>query len=321
MEGRLPDSNIRFVTDFAAVIGEGPLWSPHHAALYWIDTVTRKLMRMRAPFEKSEIRDLPYRPSCLASLPDGRLLVGYKKGVGLFDFDRGQALQLPLEGVSFENEIFNDGACDAAGRLWIGTRDRNVSSPLGALYRIGPDLKAERQADKLIVSNGLAWSPDGRTMYHTDSRPGRIDAYDFDMKAGRISNRRVFMDYASKHGHADGCTMDAEGCLWVAEVEGSRVARYSPEGKLDREIRLPVPKPTSVMFGGEKLSTLFVTSMRYGLSEEELAAAPNSGMIMAIDLDVQGLPEPDFILSEATEARAEAPSASARNGSRGLEDS
>jgi sugar lactone lactonase YvrE len=300
---------LRFVEDFTATIGEGPLWSPHDEALYWIDTVQKKLVRLRAPFTKSEIRDLPYRPSCLAGVHGGGLLVVYKKGIGLFDFDSGTPSQLPLAGVSFDNEIFNDGACDSAGRLWVGTRDRDVKSPVGALYRIGPDLVASKHADKLVVSNGIAWSPDYRTFYHTDSRPGRIDAYDFDAASGTISNRRVFLDYAGKPGHGDGCTVDAEGGLWVAEIGGSRVARYTPDGAFDREIVLPIKKPTSVMFGGPNLSTLFITSMRYGLTEAELASMPQSGMLLAVDAGVRGVPEPDFILAADKAAKAKAPAA------------
>ena len=145
-----------------------------------------------------------------------------------------------------------------------------------------------------VISNGRAWSPDDKTMYHTDSVPGRIDAYDFDLAAGTLSNRRVLIDYAGKGCRPDGCTVDAQGCLWVAEVEGWRVARYRPDGTLDSQIALPFRKPSSVMFGGDDLRTLFITSVTAGLSEQELAQQPNAGMLMAVDVGVAGLPEPRF---------------------------
>jgi sugar lactone lactonase YvrE len=133
---------MRFIGDFTAVIGEAPLWSPEHDALFWIDTWQQKIMRARQPFHRSEVRDLPYRPACLARLPGRKLLVAYKEaGLASFDFDAGTSEELPLAGLAFERAIFNDGACDANGRLWIGTRDREATDLIGALYRIGSDLR------------------------------------------------------------------------------------------------------------------------------------------------------------------------------------
>lgn len=288
---------VRFIDDFAATLGEGPLWSPHDQALYWLDTMQKKLLRLRWPGGRTEARDLPYRPSCMAFLADGRLIIAYKKGIGLFEFDSGKAEQLALSGVRFDNEIFNDGACDRAGRFWIGTRDREATKPNGALYRLGPDLAATRTTTGLVVSNGMAWSPDGRTFYHTESRPGRIDAYDFDVATGAITNPRPFLEYQGKGRRPDGCTVDAEGGLWVAEIDGARVARYRPDGRLDREIMLPIPRPTSVMFGGDGLATLFITSMRHGVADTDLGD-PRHGMLMAIEPGVRGMEEPAFDFGE-----------------------
>ena len=148
---------------------------------------------------------------------------------------------------------------------------------------------------KFVVSNGIVFSPDGRTLYHTDSRPGRIDRYDFDVDTGTLSNRRVFLDYADEGGrHPDGCTVDAQGGLWVAEINGWRVARYTPEGRLDRELRVPVSKPTSVMFGGKDLSTLFITTMRFGLPDDELERQPFAGRLFRADPGFTGVPEHEF---------------------------
>lgn len=303
----MASSDIRFVENVTATLGEGPLWSQHDSALYWVDTMQSKLMRLRAPYTNAEVRDLPYRPSCLAAIGRDHLFVVYKKGVGLFRFESGEAKQLPLSGVSFENEIFNDGICDRHGRMWVGTRDRDVKEPRGSLYSIGPDLNATKHSSGFIVSNGIAISPDNKTLYHTDSRPGQIDAYNFDSARGALSNRRIFLDYRDQHGHPDGCTVDSEGCVWVAEVGAGRVVRYTPAGKVDREIKTPVIKPTSVMFGGDNMSTLFITSMRYGVSEQDLAAMPQSGKLMMIDVGIRGLPEPDFVISPAHVANAKAP--------------
>lgn len=275
-------------------IGEGPLWSPDEGALYWIDTVGKRILRARAPFRTAEERGLPFKPSALALTDAGDLLVAYKKGIGLFDFDSGASVQLPLDGLDFTDEIFNDGACDAQGRFWIGTRDRQVKAPVGSLYVIGPDLQARQMRAGVVCSNGIAWSPDGSTLYHTDSHPGAIAAYAFEPGEGALRDGRTFLDYAGQGYHPDGCTVDAEGFLWVAEVQGGRISRYAPDGRCERSIALPVSKPTSVMFGGADLKTLFVTSMRYGLSDEQLHAQPHAGKILCLPMAVPGLPEARF---------------------------
>jgi sugar lactone lactonase YvrE len=146
----------------------------------------------------------------------------------------------------------------------------------------------------LVCSNGIAFSPDDRTMYHTDTGAGRIYAYDYDIAAGDVANRRVLADFVGQTGRPDGCTIDAEGHLWVAQVGGGMIVRLDPKGNRVREIKMPTARPTSVMFGGREFQTLFVTSMKFGLSPEAAAEQPDAGGLFAIDLDVPGLPEPTF---------------------------
>jgi sugar lactone lactonase YvrE len=249
-------------------------------------------MRLHEPTGEVQLRTLPYRPSCAVPRAEGGVLIGYKKGIGVFDFATGQGTPLPVPGVDLGEVSFNDGACDARGRFWIGTRHRQASEPAGALYRIGPGLEITRLVDGLIVSNGIAFSPDGATMYHADSRPGRIDAYDYDLASGTLSGRRVLIDYAGRGFRPDGCTVDEEGYLWVAEIDGGRVSRYTPDGKLERSLAMPVSKPSSVGFGGPDLRTLYVTTISYGLSPEQRRAQPWAGMLLALEPGVRGRPEP-----------------------------
>lgn len=279
------------------MLGEGPFWSAREAALFWVDVVGRKIFNHKPDAGPAESRDLPYAPSAIIPRAEGGFLLVTKQGMALFDFDSGTLETLPVSLIDFSQEIFNDAACDRHGRLWVGTRDRKVAEPKGCLYRIEPDLTMTRQAEGLIVSNGIAWSPDSRRMYHADSRPGSVFVYDYDLATGSIENRRVLIDYtadAHSQGHPDGCTVDAEGGLWVAEVEGWRIARYSSEGELDRVVQMPFRKPTSVMFGGGKLDTLFITSMQFGLSDQELSEQPLAGRVLALDVEVPGLLEPMF---------------------------
>lgn len=283
-----------FFDDYVGGMGEGPVWSEAEQALYWIDSHEKKVLRLRVPGKTVEQRDLFYRPSCLALIEGGGLLIGYKKGIGRFDFDGGEATPLPLKGINFDVVSFNDGACDRAGNLWIGTRHMHASEPVCALYRIGPDMSVTPVVENLVLSNGIAWSPDERTMYHVDSRhlgnpdSGCVYAYDFDVETSTLSNQRILLDYCGKGRRPDGCTVDAEGYLWVAEIMGSRIARYAPDGTLDREVMLPFSRTASLAFGGDDMSTLFVTSIRHTLSEKELVNEPTAGVLMAFNPGVKG---------------------------------
>jgi L-arabinonolactonase len=278
-----------------STLGEGPMWSVRDQALYWIDVVGKRAFRLRPPHNRVEARDLPYAPSGVFPRVAGGLLLVTKKGMALFDFDADKLETIPTPAVDFTAEVFNDGGCDRLGRLWIGTRDLNVREPKGGLYRMETDYSMTRQASGFVVSNGVAWSPNGETFYHVDSKPGRIDVCDFDLAAGLVANRRVFLDYRASGGpHPDGCAVDAEGGLWVAEIDAGRVARYTPDARFDREIGLPVSKPTSVMFGGKDLATMYITSMRFHLTHDALQTQPLAGSLFAVDAGVKGMAEPEF---------------------------
>ena len=278
------------------VIGEGPMWSVRDQVLYWIDVVSRRIFRLRPETGRVDVRDLPYAPSAVIPRASGGLLLITKKGMALMDFDRPELESVPVSLVDFKKELFNDAKCDSAGRLWVGTRDLHVKEPNGGLFCIHADFSMHRHGSDLVVSNGIAWAESGRVMYHVDSHPGRIDAYDFDASAGTLSNRRVFRDYVKERAAAipDGCTIDAEGGLWVAEVGNWHICRYTPDGRLDREIRMPFQKPTSVMFGGADLATLYVTSMRFGLTDAALGDQPLAGSLLQFDVGVKGKPENVF---------------------------
>lgn len=280
----------------ACVLGEGPMWSDRDEALYWVDIVAKRIFRFRPSDGDVAIRELPFAPSAIVPRKAGGLLLITKKGMAILESFEGALESIAVPMIDFTREVFNDAACDQAGRLWIGTRDINAKEAKGRLYRIDANFDVTAHAEGLVISNGIAFSPDGRTMYHVDSRPGRVDAYDYDPDRGTIGGKRLFLDYAQlgTAGRPDGCTVDAEGGLWVAEVEGARLARYTPDGRLDREVTLPVSKPTSVMFGGPGHRTLFATSMQFGLSQAELEEQHLAGCLFALDVGVAGLPEPLF---------------------------
>ena len=166
----------------------------------------------------------------------------------------------------------NDGSCDRMGRFWAGTQHVTIREPHGSLYRLDPDHSVRKMFEGITVTNMVRFSPDDRTLYYADTYSDRMYAFDYSLADGAIANRRVFVDTSSHPGHPDGSAIDADGCLWNAEY-GSRVVRYTPQGRIDRTIAFPVTQPTSCCFGGPNLDTLYVTSAMQRIEPEKLRAA------------------------------------------------
>jgi len=276
------------------VLGEAPVWDAVSARLSWVDCDRKQMFRLDPESGDVTAIDLPGHPGSYAFRSDGTVLIAYRTSLALVDLASGSHQAIETPGIDFAKARFNDGACDRAGRFWLGTMHKAMSEPVGALYRVDPDLSVRQMAEGFVVSNGIAFSPDDRVMYQTDSRPAVIYAYEFDLASGAISGRRVFAGFDASKERPDGCTIDKDGCLWVAMLGGGRVAVLDPDGKEMRSISLPTRRPTSLCFGGPSLDTLFVTSMTLALSEEELAAQPDAGRIFAFEGIGRGLAEPNF---------------------------
>jgi len=197
----------------------------------------------------------------------------------------------PTRGPNFR---INDGKCDRAGRFWSGTVDTATFGAHGALYRLDPDHTSHRVAGSFVTPNGIAFSPDDRLMYWSDSRRGRVFAFDYDLETGNAWNRRLWLETDDSLGRPDGAAVDVDGCYWSARFAGGRVIRFRPDGRIDREIRLPVSQVTMCAFGGADLRTLFITTAREGLDAATLARQPLAGGLFAVDAGSQGLPEPRF---------------------------
>jgi len=287
-------ATVRCVSPTRDILGEGPKWSSRERALYWLD-ITGKILHRLDQAGSLRSTELKYGAASFAFVNDGRLLMMFMRGPALWSPDSGEIERLDLPGIS-PTERFNDSRCDSRGRLWTGTFDSGLKAPLGHLYSIDGDRRVVQQDAGIMMSNGIAFSPDEHTLYYCDSWPGRIYAYDFDVQAGTVTNRRALIDFAQSGGRPDGCVADAEGCLWVAEVDNWRIVRYRADGTFDRAIMLPVQKPTSVTFGGPDLTTLFITSRRSGLSEAELVDQPEAGGLFAVEVPVGGSPEYDYVL-------------------------
>ena len=279
-----------------AVLGEGPLWDPVEGRIWWVDCDQKKLYSRDPALDAAVTTyDLPHYPGCYAFREKAPgVVMAYRNKLALVDLETGAHQEFEATGADISQERFNDGLCDRAGRFWAGTMHKMRRDKVGHLFRIDPDLSVHCMVSDLIVSNGIAFSPDDKIMYHHDSRSGLIYAYDYDIDNGTLRNQRVFVDFAGRAGRPDGCTIDAEGNLWVAEIGASQVVQFDPAGRQINAIRMPVTRPSSVMFGGADLSTLFITTMHDGLPTEELERQPLAGCLFSIQLEVPGLPEPRF---------------------------
>jgi sugar lactone lactonase YvrE len=218
--------------------------------------------------------------------------VALRHEVGIFDPDSGDFRRLAsIEAERGSDTRLNDGKVGPDGAFWVGTmddRERPDKEPIGSLYRVTADGKVERKIEGVIVSNGLAFSPDGRTMFHSDSRAKWIDRWSLDPATGAISDRKRIADLDDATGRPDGGATDAEGFYWSAGVSAARLNRFSPEGKLVMTIPVPVAAPTMPCFGGAGLRTLYVTSLRVGRSDEMLARYPLTGIVIAAASPIAG---------------------------------
>jgi sugar lactone lactonase YvrE len=294
-----PDK-LKLVLDVPMQLGESPFWQPEEAALYWIDINGCAVHRLDPATGARACWSMPSEPGCAVQCASGGLVVALRSGLVLLDTTSGAITTLAHPPYDTTKARFNDGRCDVAGRLWVGTIYEPRDQPLGTLFCV--DRGVIRDSGKRVtVSNGVAFSPDNRTLYHTDTTAHRITAYDFDVSTAQLSRGRIFKQFSIDRtrdygGRPDGAAVDSEGAYWCAMYEGGRILRLSPSGEILREIELPLRCPTMVAFGGPDLRTLYITSARYNRPAPELARYPLSGSILALPVDVPGLVENPYIL-------------------------
>lgn len=278
--------------DGSTTLGECPVWDDRTDTLYWEDISGLTIHRQTMSGEHEQ-RTLPGRPGSFAlTNTDGVLLVAMENSLVWFDWDSSTITPwFDLEPAGNSNRL-NDGRCDRDGRFWVGSmnEDTSLGQTTGLLHRVHADQSHTIARTEIGVSNGLAFSPDGKTMYFADSPSQTIWAYDYHRPTGRARNPRVFVDTNAVAGSPDGATVDADGCYWMAGVFGGVLNRFTPDGTLDRVVELPVFEPTMVAFGGTDLRTLFVTSFGKDITKGDGPA----GSILALDVGVQGLTEPRF---------------------------
>ena len=288
------------IVDARNAVGECPVWVAEENALYWVDIPNGGLQRWNAATGHIAAWKAPQMLACMARTTAGNWVAGLETGFfQLTTHNDGSLDATPLARVEHPRPDMrlNDGRCDRQGRFWAGSMvlDMGANAAAGMLYRYASGHAPQALLDGFITLNGLAFSPDGRTMYVSDSHPlvQQIWAFDYDTDTGTgtPSNRRVFVDMHQYPGRPDGAAVDVDGCYWICANDAGLVHRFTPEGRLDRSLSVPVKKPTMCAFGGSRLDTLFVTSIRDDQGPQSLA-----GGVFALNPGVTGLPEPTFAL-------------------------
>lgn len=287
-------ADIRCVADGHNKLGETPVWDMAEQALFWVDIEASTLFRLDPASGRMTDWHFPERIASFALRAQGGFIVALASTLALFDPTSGRLERLPRPAAHTEGNRFNDGKCDRAGRFWVGSMNDSLARRSGGLYRVDHDLTCTLIDEGIGISNSLAWSPDNERMYFADTLTRELYVYDYDLLTGIADNRRLFSNLAGQPGDPDGSTIDAEGFLWNAQWDGSRLVRYAPDGRIDRVVELPVQKPTSCAFGGADLATLYITSAVWDLSDAALAEQPQAGGVFAFEPGVRGLPEPRF---------------------------
>ena len=283
------------------LVGESPLWHAAERSIYWVDIGGYTVHRNHPLTGEHREWLMPSEPSALAIHPHGGLLVATRNGI--VHLDTASAEVTMVAPAPYDTAIirFNDGRVDPAGRFWIGTMYEPRDQQLAAMYCLEKGKLGLKWSGAMTVSNGLAFSPDQRMMYHADTTSHRVDRYQFDVETGAVAHPQLFQKFSTDKaastygGRPDGAAVDSEGAYWCAMIEGARLLRFSPEGDLLREVKLPVRCPSMMAFGGDDLKTLYITTISHGRSREERDQYPLTGCVLAMQVDVAGREEPMYL--------------------------
>ena len=276
------------------ILGESPYWHAARKSFFWVDIEKGELYEFQVTFKKTTKRKFNQRLSLVIEGQGEYLILALDRKIARYDLETEKLSWLTEVEEDQSLHRFNDGACDADGRLWIGTMSTKFTPESGALYKITAEMNPEKMLNKITISNGMAWTSNNETFYYIDSPTQEVRAYQFDLGTGEINFDRTVIRVPKEWGTPDGMSMDQEGKLWVAHYGGFGVYCWDPEnGELLKKIVLPAPNVTSCVFGGENLDYLFITTARENLTEAQLQAYPQSGDVFLVKTNTQGfLPNP-----------------------------
>jgi sugar lactone lactonase YvrE len=287
-------ASLRCVLDVKASLGECPVWSTAEQVLFWVDINAPSLNRFDPATGQNTAMPMPESIGCFALRRAGGFVVALRGGFWLAHQDGRLIRKVAAAPYDPAHHRFNDGRCDPQGRLVVGSMNEARDAASAALYRLDPDFSVTELFGGMTISNGLAFSPDGHTMYHADTPLQVIRAYDYDAATGVPTNVRELVRFTAEGDRPDGAAVDRDGCYWTALYNGGLVRRMAPDGRVLSEHPVPAMCPTMCAFGGPDMRSLFVTSARQRRTPDELARLPFSGGIFSMRVEVPGLPEPAF---------------------------
>ena len=279
----------RNVWSIGAQLSEGPVWVARDSALWFVDIKAPKIHRLEPSSGETRSWEVPEQIGFLLPAERGGFVAGLQSGLHHFDPETGTFTLLAEVETELSSNRLNDAVTDPEGRLWFGTMDDEERSLSGAFYRFERGQVAPAGIGGICITNGPALSPDGRILYHVDTLKGTIDTAEV-REDGTLGPSRPFVRIAPEEGHPDGPTVDSEGCLWIGLYGGWEARRYSPQGELLERVRFPVANITKLAFGGEDLRTVYATTARQFLTDEELESQPQAGDLFSFRAEVPGLP-------------------------------
>jgi len=289
-----PSPQVRCAVPATAFLGKSPLWLTDNQRLLWVDILAPSIHISDPATGEDKVLPLDDIAGAIVPRSRGGFIAAIQNGFRALDLEGARLSPIGPEAVDQSGMRLNDGRCDSAGRLWVSSVPLDSSPGAGGLWRFDPDGNVTLMEKGFHVANGLGWSPDETRFYFADSNAQIVYVYDCDPVAGTLSNRRPFVNIAEQRGKPDGLAVDSQGYVWIALWDGWALARYAPNGSLDRVVPLPVPRPASITFGGDDLKTLFVTTARVRLSAQQIADSPLSGSILSLPVTTPGLPMNEF---------------------------
>ncbi len=282
---------VQLAVDCRNAHGEGIFWSEREQRVYWTDIEGCEVWRFDPVTETAEHFKVPERLCAFTVREDGTLLAAFASGLALYNLHTKERTNL----TEFEPELptrFNDGRVDRQGRFVVGGMENTASAKISSVVRVNADFSVETLISGVSCANSTCFSPDGEYMYFADTPTNELCQYRYGDEG--VSERRVIHDCSDRPGHPDGSTVDSQGYLWNAEWNGHFVTRYSPEGEVVEEIKLPVWNPTCVALGGKDLDTRYITSSRQMMDDAMLEKCPTAGGLFSVKVSVPGVPEPEF---------------------------
>ncbi len=282
-------TEVELVLDSKAILGEGPLWDPDAKVLWWVNIFAGELHRFDPQSENDDVFQIGEAVGTVVLQRSGGVALALENGFASFDPGTQTLKRLADPESHISTNRFNDGKCDPKGRFWAGTMSKVEDPGHGILYSLDGDGKVKKHVQDISVSNGIVWSSDSKTMYYIDSPTKRIDAFDYDLESGEISNRRTAVKVEDGLGFPDGMAIDVEDKLWVGMWGGSQVIRYDPlSGSILSQIPVPSAHVTACAFGGEDLHDLYITTARDRMTSEQLQEQPHAGGLFRARVPVKG---------------------------------